>query len=71
MATFLVRALDVPSTADDFFDDDDGSAHEDSINRLAAAGIVTGCGERSYCPRESVTRAQMAVFLYRSLADGS
>ena len=71
MATFLVRALNVPSTADDFFEDDDGSAHEDSINRLAAAGIVTGCGGRSYCPRESVTRAQMAVFLYRSLADGS
>ena len=71
MATFLVSALDVPPTSGDYFDDDEGSAHEDSINRLAAAGIVHGCGERSYCPRESVTRAQMAVYLYRTLADGS
>ena len=71
MATFLVRALDVPATSGDYFDDDERGAHEDSINRLAAAGIVQGCDERSYCPRERVTRAQMAVYLYRSLADGS
>ena len=70
MATFLVRALPIPPTNVDFFDDDDGTSHEASINRLAAAGITLGCGERRYCPGEGVTRGQMAAYLYRSLGDG-
>ena len=35
MATFLDRALDLPSTAEDFFYDDEGSPHERAINRVA------------------------------------
>jgi thermitase len=70
MATFLARALDAPPTTTDFFSDDDGNTHEDSINRLAAAGIVGGCAEDSYCPMSGVTRGQMAAFLYRALSDG-
>jgi len=67
MATFLARALNAPPTTTDFFSDDDGNTHEDSINRLAAAGIVGGCAEDSYCPMSGVTRGQMAAFLYRAL----
>lgn len=69
MASFLARALTLPATATDYFDDDDGSLHEDDINRLAAAGIVGGCAERTYCPTRTVTRGQMAAFLARALLD--
>ncbi len=37
------------------------------IERLARAGITAGCGNGMYCPNESVTRAQMAVFLERGI----
>ena len=33
------------------------------IEQLAAEGITKGCGTDIYCPKDSVTRAQMAVFL--------
>ena len=33
------------------------------IERLAADGITGGCGGGRYCPNDSVTRGQMAVFL--------
>ncbi|MBK8620037.1 MAG: S-layer homology domain-containing protein [Anaerolineales bacterium] len=32
------------------------------IKQLAAEGITSGCGNSNYCPDDSVTRAQMAVF---------
>jgi hypothetical protein len=68
MATFLVRALDLPSAVDDYFDDDDGTTHEAAINSLAAAGITDGCGAGGYCPDRLVRRDQMATFLSRALA---
>jgi hypothetical protein len=67
MATFLTRALDLPSTSHDYFRDDEGSSHEASINRLAAAGITNGCTSDRFCPGGLVTRAQMASFLARAL----
>jgi len=36
------------------------------IKQLAAESITTGCGSGNYCPEDSVTRAQMAVFLVRT-----
>ena len=36
------------------------------IEQLAAEGITSGCGNGNYCPSDSVTRAQMAVFLVRT-----
>ena len=66
MASFLTRALDLPATSTDYFDDDDGTTHEDAINSMAKAGITSGCGTRRYCPNSSVTRGQMAAFLRRA-----
>ena len=66
MATFLDRALDLPETDEDFFNDDNGIVHEDAINRIAAAGITTGCDPHKFCPRDPVTRGQMATFLDRA-----
>jgi hypothetical protein len=65
MATFLVRALNLPNTGTDYFTDDTGSVHENNINRLRAAGITAGCGGTRFCPDGLVTRAQMATFLVR------
>lgn len=73
MAAFLNRALDLPATATDHFTDDATSTFQDDINRLATAGITLGCGARSFCPDDSVTRGQMAAFLVRAYGytDGS
>lgn len=65
MATFLVRALNLPATSTDYFSDDTGSVHESNINRLRASGITAGCGGTRFCPDGLVTRAQMATFLVR------
>ncbi len=67
MATFLVRALDLPATELDYFSDDEDTLHEDAINRMAAAGITNGCGEDSFCPDRPITREHMATFLVRAL----
>jgi len=38
-----------------------------AIEALADSGITTGCGGGNFCPDQSVTRAQMAVFLAKAL----
>jgi subtilisin family serine protease len=71
MAAFLARVLDqggvLPASAPDAFRDDDGTPHERAIDRLAAVGVVQGTGDGRFRPNASVTRAQMASFLDRSL----
>jgi S-layer homology domain len=69
MASYLTRALGLPVTGTNYFTDDAGSMHESDINRVAAAGITSGCGGGRYCPDLSVTREQMAAFLHRALGD--
>lgn len=47
-----------------------GHLFEDDITWLATEGITSGCNpplNDLYCPNDSVTRAQMATFLVRSL----
>jgi hypothetical protein len=66
MATFLVRALDLPPSATDYFTDDESSTHEANINAFRAAGLTTGCSATTYCPNSNVTREQMAAFLHRA-----
>lgn len=69
MAAFLSRALVLPATDRDYFDDDDGTVFEGPINRLAAAGITTGCNPPTsdqFCPYRPMTRGQMAAMLARA-----
>jgi len=68
MAAFLDRALHLPATTTDYFTDDNGSMFEASINRLAAAGITSGCTATTFCPNALVARDQMASFLARAFA---
>ncbi len=67
MASFLARALGLAPSAVDFFADDDTSAHEASINSIAAAGITLGLPDGSFDPGGTVSRAQMASFLARGI----
>ena len=72
MAAFLVRALGYSDNGgDNHFIDDNGSVFEDSIDKLATAGITRGCNppvNDRFCPNATVTRAEMAAFLYRALS---
>ena len=53
LAAALATALQLPSAGHDYFSDDEDSPHEGSINRIAAAGISTGCGNGRFCPERS------------------
>jgi len=66
MATFLVRALDLPPSGAIPYSDLGGTTHAADIAAISAAGITTGCGGTNYCPFNPVTRAQMASFLTRA-----
>jgi spore germination protein YaaH len=67
MASFLARALGLPEETTDHFTDDEGNQHESNINRLADAGVASGCTPTRYCPSGVVSREQMAAFLQRAL----
>ena len=71
MASFLARAFDLPAAEPAGFADVDSqtNVHGQNIDRLAASKITVGCRTEplSYCPSRSVTRAQMAAFIYRGL----
>jgi parallel beta-helix repeat protein len=70
MAAFLVRTLGLTDDGGgDWFDDDDDSIFESSIDRLASAGITSGCNppaNTEFCPDRVVSRAEMATFLARA-----
>jgi hypothetical protein len=66
MAAFLSRAFSLPATGSDSFTDDQGSAFENDIERLVAAGITKGCAPGLFCPNDVVTCGQMAAFLHRA-----
>ena len=66
LASMLVRALDLPATDAEHFEDAATSTHEDNINALAEAGITYGCTDGLFCPNTSITRAEMASMLTRA-----
>jgi hypothetical protein len=67
LATWLVRAFDLPWTTNDYFTDDETSPNEADINRLAAAGLTSGCGAGRYCPTQFASRGELATILVRAL----
>ena len=72
MAVFLYRAFGLPDAEESagFVDVADGHWAAGHIDALAASGITSGCRSEpwSFCPDGSVTKAEMAVFLFRALA---
>lgn len=71
MAAFLVRALGYTDDGGgNLFVDDNGSVFESDIDKLGAAGVTRGCNPPTnnlFCPKDLVTRGQMAAFLHRAL----
>jgi hypothetical protein len=72
MAAFIVRAesLSRTSSAGNFSDVSSSNTFSRDINRLATAGVTRGCNPPSntrFCPRDAVTREQMASFIRRGM----
>ena len=67
LAVFMSRLLALPAVTRDAFDDDDGSRFEAYHDRVASAGIMSGCGVRKFCPTGKVSRALAAVTVFRAL----
>ncbi len=72
MAAFLLRAryglnfVPPPATGTVFPDVPLSNPFAAWIELLAAEGITAGCGGGNYCPTDTVTRRQMAVFLLKT-----
>ena len=77
MAVFLLKGslgsdyVPPPATGTVFADVPANSFAAAWIEDLASRGITGGCGGGNYCPGNSVTRAQMAVFLLKALLGSS
>ncbi|MTV27245.1 SpoIID/LytB domain-containing protein [Nitriliruptoraceae bacterium ZYF776] len=67
MASFLVRALGLSPRSAAFSDVRSSNVHAGSIGAIAHSGITEGCSRDRFCPTNSVTRDQMAAFLYRAV----
>src|SRR5690606_29053032 len=70
MAAFLARALKLGPAPQDFFVDDAKSMLLDENNQVAHADVTRGCNPPTndrFCPKEFVTRGQLAAFLKRAL----
>jgi len=59
-----VRVVDVV-LADIFADVEKDTSFTDHIIFIRDIGVTNGCGGNNYCPKDSVTREQMAAFLAR------
>lgn len=62
----LVVGAGVASAVVPFDDVPAGHPHGNGIDYIAGAGITVGCTATAFCPGDSLTRGQMATFLYRS-----
>jgi D-alanyl-D-alanine carboxypeptidase len=66
-----IRCFGFAATEGNRFCDDRTSVFEADIEWLVAVGITSGCNEAGdrFCPRDPVSRGQLAAFLHRALAD--
>jgi hypothetical protein len=73
MAVFLLKSkygfdhVPPPATGLVFLDVPAADPFAPWIEEVFALGVSNGCGSGNYCPLAPVTRAQMAVFLLRTL----
>ncbi len=77
MAVFLLKSklgaahVPPPATGTLFLDVPANAFAADWIEELSSLGVTAGCGGGNYCPDATVTRAQMAVFLLKTLNGSS
>jgi hypothetical protein len=65
-ATLLVVGAGAAFAAVAFSDVPAGHPHRKGITYVADAGITVGCGAKTFCPGDTLTRGQMATFLHRA-----
>ena len=66
-ATFLTRALNLPSGSHTFSDVPATSKLAEGINAAAQAKIVNGYSDQTFKPQQNITRAEMAVMINNAL----
>lgn len=67
-AAMVVIAMLMGATlvsAGHFADVSPASVHDPGIHYVSNAGITAGCRPGEYCPRDALTRDQMATFIHR------
>lgn len=66
-ATMLDRAFDLDAASEAYFSD--GGFHQAAVDRVGASGVSDGCGSdmTRFCAADTLTRAQAATFVARSL----
>ena len=62
----MAVATEAGASERDFSDVD--NVHAYSIDQAVKSGIASGCGNGRFCPTKPVSRAEMAVWLYRTVA---
>ncbi len=69
MASFLVRAFQLPPASPSQFTDTGGNSHQADIAALASSGVTKGCAvdPARYCPAAETTRAEKGTFLTRAV----
>ena len=67
MAQFMWRSKGkpTPATSATFDDVETGAAYGTAVDWLAEEAITLGCTTTAFCPDGTVTRAEMAAFLWR------
>ena len=67
MAAFLVRGFKLKAGGSSPFTDISNSVFAADIVALEKSGITHGCSPTTFCPKQYVTRGQMAAFLRRAM----
>ena len=62
----LLAAPAIVLASHQFTDVPNSNPFHGSISAIADAGITSGCTATTYCPKATVTREQMAAFIYRA-----
>ncbi len=57
----------VRETAPEFADVPASAYYFDAVNLLKEHNITAGCGSNDFCPQDTVTRAEMAIFIVRGI----
>lgn len=66
-AALELGGIELDAATDWYIDDEDLAAAQDAINGISDLGIVQGIGDARFAPADLLTRAQMAVFVSRTL----
>jgi hypothetical protein len=71
MAAFMTRAFGFTNVGSaNYFQDTADSVFKTDIDKIRVAGVTSGCNPPAnnlFCPKDYVTRAQMAAFLHRAM----